>query len=322
MASHKTLASWYMQLAQTLESGVMLAQAMELSGGPPLTDRLRMSREIQSGQPLDAVLRGAPKWLPRADRLFVSAAARTGRLPQTFRNLAERHSRVGANQMKAVLSLIYPVGILHFGILIMPIVGMIDFETGFSWDTATYLGQVLGGLAPLWVLISLIVFLARTDNPLLPRLMRVIPLLRSYSRSQALADFSYALGTFLDAGVPMQRAWEGAAAVAHDRDISQATRKLEPTFSRGLDPGPELKACKCFPPDFIALYQAGARSGQLDQNLLRLGRQFQETANTRMTFAAMVYPTLLFVIVVGFLVFSILKMYAGYLDALTGMMES
>ncbi len=321
MASHKTLASWYQQIAQTLESGVPLAGAIELAAGPSQADRIALSRQIQSGMPLDDVLRGAPRWLPRQDRLFISAAARTGRLPQTFSNLAERHSRVGANQLKGILSLLYPLGIFHFGVLITPVVGMIDFEKGFQWNTAAYLGQVAGMLLPLWGIIGLIIFLAKTDSPLLPRLIRCIPILRGYSKSQALADFSYALGTFLDAGTPIRKSWQGAAAVAHDPALSKATRALDAVLVREQDPGPELKRHSCFPPDFVAMYQAGARSGQLDQNLLRLGRQFQEKANTRMTLAAIVYPTILFLLVAGFLVFSILSMYSNYLHALTGMME-
>lgn len=321
MVSHKTLASWYQQLGQSLEAGVPLAQAIELSGGPPASDRMVMSQSIQSGKSLDDVLRAAPKWLPRQDRLFISAAAHTGRLPQTLFNLAERHSRVGANQLKGVLSLIYPLGIFHFGVLLTPVIGMIDFEKGFHWDATAYFSQVLGMLLPLWVLIGLIVTLARTDSLLLPRLTRVIPLLRGYSKAQALADFSYALGTFLDAGTPIRKAWQGAAAVAHDPELSKATKSLDGLLAREQDPGPQLKQHHCFPHDFVALYQAGARSGQLDANLLRLGKQFQDKANTRMTLAAVVYPTILFLIIVIFLAASILGMYSQYLNALTGIME-
>lgn len=299
-----------------------LAQCLEVCGGPRAADRMTLASRIQSGMPLDTVLKEAPGWLPKADRIFISAAAQTGRLPQTFKILSERHSRVGSNQLKASLSLIYPLGIFHFGALIMPINSMISFEDGFRFNPTLYLGEVLSLLVPVWVAIAVIVFLVRTDNPLLPGLMRLIPLLRGYSRARSVSDFAYALGTFLDAGVPIRRSWQGAAMVAADPEIIKAARELKSTFDREEDPAPRLKQFRCFPADFIALYQSGAMSGQLDQNLLALGRQYQEKANRYMTMVAMVYPTILFIAVVGYIILNILTMYMGYLNALTGIMDS
>ncbi|WOO42171.1 type II secretion system F family protein [Rubellicoccus peritrichatus] len=320
-ASHKTLANWYLQLSQSLEAGMTLAQSLESSGGPKAADRMAMSSQIQSGMPLDNVLKGAPNWLPKSDRIFISAAAQTGRLPQTLKNLAERHSRIGANKMKGILSLIYPLGIFHFAVFISPIMGMINFETGIAFNIGAYLGQVFAMLFPLWAVIGIVVFLVKTESPILPKLMRAIPVLRGYSKAQAVADFSYALGTFLDAGVNVKRSWQGAAAVAGDPDLKKATHELNATFDREEDPVPQLKRLKCFPTNFVSLYQAGAMSGQLDQNLLIIGRQYQAKANNLMTLTAVVYPTILFVIVVGYVIFTILTMYAGYLDALTGIMD-
>lgn len=299
-----------------------LAQSLETCGGPKASDRIAMSNQIQSGMPLDNVLKTAPGWLPKTDRIFISAAAQTGRLPQTLKNLGERHSRVGANQLKGILSLIYPLGIFHLGVFLTPIMGMINFETGFEFSASAYFSQVLVMLLPLWGLIGIVIFLTKTDNPLLPKMMRVIPVLRGYSIAQSIADFAYALGTFLDAGVNVKRSWQGAAAVSGDPDLKKATRELYPIFDREEDPVPQLKKLKCFPKDFVSLYQAGAMTGQLDQNLLTIGRQYQAKANSLMTLTAIIYPTLLFIAVAGFLVFSIIRMYAGYLNALTGIMEN
>lgn len=308
-------------MAQSVDAGLTLAQALETCGGPRASDRLKMASQLEAGTPLDSVLKTAPKWLPRADRIFISSAAQTGRLPQTFRNLSDRHARVGANQLKAILGLLYPMGIFHFAALIIPITGMIDFEKGFQWSTSVFLSQTASLLVPLWVLIAVVVYLAKSDNPLLPKMMRLIPVLRGYVQSQALADFAYALGTFLDAGVPIRRAWQGASAIARDPDIRKAAQKVDVLLAKEENPISELKRAHCFPSDFCAFYETGARSGQLDQSLLKIGQQYQDKANARMTFASVLYPTLLFVCVVGFVIFNIIMLYSGYLDALTGLME-
>ncbi|MFU8847714.1 MAG: hypothetical protein ACNA77_03225 [Opitutales bacterium] len=52
-------------------------------------------------------------------------------------------------------------------------------------------------LLPVWGILALIYYLAHSDHPLLPKLLRLLPLLKKYSEMQALADLSYALGTFI-----------------------------------------------------------------------------------------------------------------------------
>ncbi len=317
MASHKVLSNWYLQLAEHLESGSRLAEALTVCSGPSSKDRLRLASKIEDGMPIPEAMKIAPSWLPRADRIFICAAMETGRLPQTLRNLSDRHERIGATQLKVILGLLYPMGVYHIAALILPIVRMIDYEVGFEWDAEQHLLQSGSLLVPIWALITLITLLAKTDSPMLPRILRCIPLLRRYSKAQALADFAYALGTFIDAGVPMHSAWMGSARVAHDPAISRAYRAMEPVFAAGEDPAPQLKAHKVFPPDFVAFYTAGAQSGKLDQMLIKAGQQYQTQANTAMTFASVFYPTLLFACVAAFIIFTIFQVYGGYLDLLT-----
>lgn len=316
MISHKQLAHWYLQLAQHLEAGTPMAPALRLSLGPPQRHRDRMADELDEGRSLHQVLEAAPSWLPRADRIFLAASEQTGRLPQTLSTLTDRHERIGATQMKAIMGLVYPLGVFHVAALILPLVRMIDFDRGFDWDMQLHLLMTSALLLPVWALLILVTLLAKTENPLLPRLLRLIPLLRRYSRAQSLADFSYALGTFIETGIPMQAAWKHAVRIGRDNRLNVAYRTIEPLLKDSKEPAEILNQFKVFPPDFVAFYQSGALSGQLDSNLIKAGQRYQLQANQAMTFAAIVYPTLLFALVASFIIYSIFKVYGGYVDML------
>lgn len=314
MASHKQLANWYAQLGQHLEAGVLLADALRLCEGPPAKSRFQMAERIQKGDTIEQVLRDAPKWLPKADRYFIAAGMETGNLPKTLENLSERHDRIGATQLKVVLGMLYPLGVFHIAALLLPIVRMIDYEVGFQWDPVRYVVQLLTLLIPVWGALAFIYYLALSDHPLLPRLLRCLPLLKKYSEMQAMADLSYSLGTFIAAGVPAPSAWRLSVKIVNDPRFDKVLEKLEPTFKQGHEPGKELKQFKCFPPEFSAFYMTGADSGKLDSNLLHCGRQFQEKANTAMTLAALVYPSLIFAVVAAFIITAIFQVYGSYLD--------
>ena len=320
-ASHRVLSNWYLQLASHLEAGSPLAEALECAGGPPAQGRMLMAARIQAGETIEAVMAKAPSWIPKADRVFICTAMETGRLPQTLRQLSGRHDAIGATQLKVVLGLLYPVAVFHLAALILPIVRMIDYEAGFEWDARQHILQSSALIFPVWGLIALILFLVKTNNPLLPRILRCIPLLRAYSKAQAMADFSFSLGTFINAGVTMQPAWRESAKVSGDPGINRAYRALAPVFAAGEDPLHQLKRFKVFPPDFVAFYSAGAKSGKLDETLIKAGRQLQDRANRFMTFAAILYPTLLFAVVAGFIIYAIFQVYGGYLDGMMKVME-
>jgi type II secretory pathway component PulF len=191
---------------------------------------------------------------------------------------------------------------------------MIDYEVGFQWDATKYVAQALTLLVPVWIGLALIYYLARSDHPLLPRLLRCLPLLKKYSEMQAMADLSYSIGTFIAAGVPAPSAWRLSIKIVNDPRFNTALKKLEPTFAQGKEPGEALRQFKCFPPEFRAFYKTGAESGKLDSNLIYCGRQYQQEANTAMTVASIVYPTLIFAIIAGFIIATIFKVYGSYLD--------
>ncbi|TVP79868.1 MAG: hypothetical protein EA353_05210 [Puniceicoccaceae bacterium] len=314
MPSHKALSNWYAQLGQHLEAGMPLPETLRVCQGVSEQDRSRMADQLEQGRPFREVMSHAPKWLPRADRQFLLAGAETGALPQTLQNLSDRHATIGATQLKLAIGLAYPLFVIHIGALLLPVVGMIDLEDGLDWSPIAWLVGSLRLLLPLWLGLALLGYLAQTRHPALDYLLRWIPILRSYSRSQSLADLAYALGTFIAAGIPVPSAWRLAIKLTPDTRFNQALDRLEPCFAQGRDPSSILAELKCFPGDFVAFYKSGVESSKLDANLLSLGKRYQERANHAMTLAAVIYPTVIFLVLAAMIVISVLRMYGSYLD--------
>jgi len=316
MISHQQLAHWYLQLAQQIEAGMTLPEALAQSGGPPVEDRIALAEKLTSQASADGTMMAAPSWIPRADRLLIATSLQTGRLDQTFNTLSKRHERIGATQYKAILGLIYPVAVFHIAAIILPVVEMIDYEKGFEWSFGAHALHSTTLIIPLWVVITVIALLAKIDSPHLHRLLRGLPLLRRYSKRQALANFAHTLGTLTEAGVPIQTAWKHSAELSYDSQIRRAYANIEQVIDRGQDPSQSLKDFPVFPAGFSALYISGARSGKLDRNLIQAGENYQVEANRAMTFAAIVYPVMLLAVVAAFMIYNIFKVYGGYVDTL------
>jgi type II secretory pathway component PulF len=247
-----------------------------------------------------------------SDRMVLASAAEAGRLPRTLRSLSARHAQLAAAHFRLIAACAYPLGVLHLGILLRPILSMIDWDKGFQWNSLTYVGAVLSGLVPLWLLILGMVFLARRRPQTAAAIGRRIPLIAGYVRQQSLADFAFNLGNFVDAGVRIDHAWATAGAGSTAPDLRNAANAITSVIARGERPGAKLAAWPCFPADFVALYRTGEYTGQLEQNLLQLATQYQERANRTLTVATLVFPAIMFLIVAVTIAVQVLKAYAGY----------
>lgn len=312
---HRKLALWYEQLARNLEAGLRFTDALRASRGTglPAAGLEVMAQRIEAGGSVETALEEAGRWLPRADRLVLSASAESGRMPPTLRNLAARHAQLGTTKLRLAFACLYPLAMLHAILLLVPVMRMVDWERGFIWDTVAYGRALVFTLGPLWAGLALLAWLLRRPNPALARVARFLPFIGRYVRAQGLADFAFALGHFLEAGLILDRAWSLAGSTATQPELSRAADAMQATIGRGERPGTQLFRWPCFPPDFVAVYQTGESTGQLEQSLLRLASQYQENANRALTLATFFYPGVLFLGAAAAVIVHIIKFYSGYL---------
>jgi len=285
--SHKKLANWYLQSGQNLDAGLPLAAAIQSAGGLPSKDVAAMSAQLQAGTTIEEVLENAPGWLPKADRLLIAAAASSGKLPDTFRKLSEQHTQTARNIGKAVFATLYPLGVLHFAIVLFPVFNLVEFtDSGMQFHIEDYFRNVFLFLLPLWVAIGLIIFLAKQDSREIAFLMRVLPGLRGYRKHQGIADFAFALEAFLRAGAPIANSWAAAGEISRQPALVKASQMITGKIKAGEAPGKYLATLDVFPTDFSSYYLTGEETGKLDENLSLLNRQYQEKADKSLATAS------------------------------------
>jgi len=318
--SHRVLASWYTQLAQQLDAGISLVEALRTGGMAPRAADA-MVRVLDRGGKVDDALRAAARWFPRVDWLTISAAAAIGQMPSALRNLAERHAQLHVVRQRLVLACLYPFAVMHAGLLLMPLTHMIDWEKGFHWDLVVYLRGVMAIVVPVWIAGAVIVVVVRAWPRLGRAIANTLPALGAYVRAQALADLAFSLAGFVSAGVPIGDAWAAAASISASPRVRTAAEAMHATARRGAPPGSEMAAWPVFPLDFSVRYRTAEQTGQLDRALFDLNREYQARASRALTIATMLYPAVLFLTVAAMVVYGVLSFYAGYLRMLTKLAE-
>ncbi|WP_158277487.1 type II secretion system F family protein [Opitutus sp. ER46] len=320
---HQVLGAWYTQLAQALDAGLTLRDALALpvAGGGVQRTAGEMWAAIEQGGSVDDALRAAGNALPEADRLTLSAAAEIGTLPVMLRRLSDRHQRVAVAQTRMLLACAYPIGVLHLGVLLAPVLRMIDWNQGFRWSTGVYVETVLALLVPFWTVVAVAFALARRRPEIVRAISVRLPGLGRHLQAQALSDLAFLLGSFVGAGVRVSDAWAAVGLVTTAPELRTAANALSEVAERGQPPGTELARWRCFPTDFVAAYRTGETSGQLDVALLKVSEQQQQRAEHGLTLVMILYPALVFLAVACLVGSQVLSVYGGYLRMLTKMAE-
>ena len=311
----------YRQLAQQLSAGVTFSQALRAPSPAPSGDCFRLAAFAEQGATVAQIVAAAGNWLPERDRPFLVAGAESGRLPLVLANLADRHAQISATRRRVFFASAYPLGVFHLGAFMMPALRMIDFERGFVWSGADYVGGLLMVLVPVWGGGLLLWSLVRRGNPLATALLDLLPAIGGYRRNQALADFSFALGNLLEAGTPIGKAWVDAGRISRARRLRRASERIHGWIEQGLAPGAYLAKTGAFPAEFISRYQTGESTGSLEAVLLRLAADHQERANGRLAAASILYPSLLFAAVAAMIGYIVIGFVLKYVNTLNGLMN-
>lgn len=314
-------AAWLEQLASLLEAGIPIASALLEAGGPPLAIRRKLAKRIEDGESIQSILEDEPPWLKPRDRYMLSVAASQGRLPQACLRLAKLNIHTAKSQGRALVMLIYPLLVLHAAILVLPLGNqvMAAVDGQINWMQAIIQSAI--GLGALWATLTLLFLGIRGEWPVFETLARIIPGFRGWRQSAALNQAAETLSLLVETGLDIGHAWEAVSLLTPSPALRKASEQVVQHIENGHRPSELLPALKVFPADFVAFYTTGERTGTLDEKLAQVAHSYDDKARARLTTALVIYPSILMLLIAAAVVASIFKMYAGYLQQITDMME-
>ena len=210
--------------------------------------------------------------------------------------------------------LAYPAFLLHFAVFIFPFAQL--FTSG-NW--VGYLGQTLGVLIPIYVVVAVLIFAAQsrhgeTWRACLETLLHPIPVLGLGRRYLALSRLTTALEALLSAGVTIIEAWELAANASGSPALRRTVLAWRPQVNAGQTPADAVTASGFFPDLFATQYATGEISGQLDETLRRLHAYYLEEGSRKLHAVARWTPRAVYLCIVLMIAYRIIHFYMGYFN--------
>ena len=313
---------FYSEMAKLLEAGFDIRKAAAVLTDtqlPPSQAALlkNLNHGLDAGQSITAAFGKDPKAISDLERNIIGAGERGGKLAPSFQHLADYFGMLASVRREAVKSMIYPIIVLHMGIIIGSVPAAL-----MKGDKSV--GEIIGGLLVTLLIIyaiALVVFLIlgaivkrAPENPGVDRLINCIPWVGNARRNLAMARFCKVYHSCVLAGISMSETALLASNASHSGVIREAGAKLVSAAKSGTALGPQFMADDAFPRAFARSYSTGEEAGTLDIDLARWSKIFQNDAESSAKTMSIMLPKAFYFLILIFVAWKIIGAYTANLD--------
>lgn len=269
----------------------------------------QIEQDVQQGNSVADAVKFHEKEFQKLDVTLIEVGEQTGQLAEMFQELSQWYAfRQKINRVMRV-GMILPFIMIHLMSVFVP---MTDWAfSGF--DHNVFISGTLKILALFYIpaaVILAVIFLTPKRGPLrraLDVFVMMVPALGSAVRELELSRYSKVFAISYGAGVPIFQCVKMASDSLNNSVIYQkligADLKVKAggVMSTGFS--------KSLPAEFIALWQVGEESGDLDDAARRLGEMHAYNAEFKFHAIALWLPRIIYAIVAMTMIYFIFKGY-------------
>lgn len=317
--SFAQLSLFYKNFAELYSAGIDVASTTEAlqqrSSGHDSQVLHSVSQNLRKGRSLHQSFRAA-QCVPVNDLPLVKAAEDSGRIVDVFKNLSQKHSDTHESIKKIRLSLMKPYFTFAAALMFPGVTDLFSEKI----TLAHYLRNSLGVLVLItavfiiiynyWVQSYFDLQKART----LHEIMNSLPFFRKLNSKMAFEKFATTLGFMLDSGIDFFEALKQSGQCSANPKLQKAIERIIPKIQSGVETQRAFQAEKLFPVDLTSAISLGSQAGKLPEFLKRYADRIKSENESTIQTMVKVFPVVLYWLVIGQIVYSIVGFYSGYLD--------
>ncbi len=324
------------QLANLLKSGMQLVTALgslshvEAKGATSEISQ-KLQKEVSEGKSLSVAMSGQPHVFSDFYVNMVRAGEQSGALVDVLRRLADHYERFAEMRHKVISALIYPAFVIVVGFVIiiffmtfmlpkfMKIFDGIKVPLPVSTQILKQVSELTTNIWFLSISGLLIVGSIYFFNRYLASkegrktwdawLLRA-PVISRITRPTLFGQFSRALGTLLQNGVPVLTALKITEQVVPNAKIREAIIQTREGVTDGKSIAQPMASSKVFPAMMVHLIDIGEKTGDVPGTLNNLADAYDSELKVNLRVVTTLIEPVLIVFIavfVGFLLFGVLS---------------
>lgn len=317
--SPRAKAHFYHSLAQLLRAGITFPRALEKLGNTSGGIAARIRRGLDRGLTVAEACAAAN--LGGTEAAVLTAVERAGFLDRGLEDLARHFTAVAAARGKILAKLAYPVFVLVLGVLLLNLPVLVRQDSdAYLRATVPLLAGVAAAAVVLWIACKLLAAIGAVNAPV-DALLRLIPLAGGTRRAFAMTRFCTAYELQLGAGINVLDALAASALASRSGLVRAAVSRVLPEVRAGAQVGPLLAESGAFDPEVAEGIVVAEESGTHSTSLRRLAESQAGRAYGRLEALAEWLPRLVYLFVLGYVGWQIVRVYRDYLGQIQSLIE-
>ncbi len=317
-ATHKHL--FYSEMAKLLEAGFDIRKAaavlMDTKLPPAQAALLKDLKDgLDAGGSITSSFGQDTSAITELERNIIGAGERGGKFAPAFQHLADYFGMIASAHQEAMQSMIYPLVVLHLGIVIGTVpTALMKGDQSVPTIAGGFLVTLLIVYAVGLILFTAIRAVLRMapEKPGIDRRINRIPWIGAARKNLAMTRFCKVYHSCLLAGISMGETAQLSSHASQSGVIRAAGTGLVKAAKAGEALGPYLMANDAFPKAFARSYTTGEEAGTLDTDLARWSKKFQDDAESSARTASMMVPKVLYVFILGFVAWKVVGFFNDY----------
>jgi type II secretory pathway component PulF len=302
---------FFHELSQLVRSGISFQKGLEfLANGRGRVSAIaaKMLQMPREGRAASYFRDFAP-----LDQALVAAGEENGRMGDIFDQLSEYYAALAKARKLVIFRAIYPLVVLHLGVLLAPIAGAI-MEGGWR-KYLTVVGVTFGviylAFIGLFFGTKMVMGMLRTSVPL-DQFIRRIPLLGGVWRNALLSRFCTVLSLTLRSASGFFSGVTRAADASQSAWLKAAVKEAVPQIQFGKGVGEALRASGVLPDDLERAIKVGEESGRLDSEMHRWAEIYRAKLLDSIQALSVWISWTFYVLVAAYTIWQIISMVLSY----------
>jgi general secretion pathway protein F len=314
--SLKRLALFYQNLATMINSGIPMAQALNTmkqgKRGTYYWLLEYLEQKVSQGIPLWQAMAAKPKVFDPFQTMMVKGGEISGTQVRGFQRLAHFFATRNKQRRRLMISLIYPLFLLHAVVLLPPIKYLVLVNLpGSYWDHV--LPPLLAGYG--LILAAFFIWKFSQQQPkikrIMDKLMLSLPLIGRLIRDIQAVRFCWILANMLDAGIDMVTAARQGVTTLQNVILKQRMETNLLLLDQGRSVQEYLVACGFYPRDLLAATAVAEEAGDLAASLQRVAGQMDESITQRVNLLLKTVTILAYISAVLIIAWTIISSFLG-----------
>jgi type II secretory pathway component PulF len=301
----------YSNLSTLLAAGVPVLRSLQTARSAMprgITKILAdLHARITHGETLAEAVAAWPRTFPVFDRTLIRVGEESGRLPEVLAELADWLTLVRRLRGRFLSAMVLPICVLLIAALVGPLPSLVLGKISMM----EYAHSILFTLSLFYtpaIVVFLIIQLTPATGPLRQLLDFVvlrIPILAQAVFHYSLARFCKSFAILYSAGVPIVRSIDQSLDTVPNSRVRGRLEGSRQAVQSGQSPSEGFS--RRLPAEFLALWNVGEQTGDLDRSSAKLAQIETERAETWFTALAQWLPRFIYGIICLYMAYQILK---------------